>query len=193
MSAHSKQVVDEFCNLCDWLMQIWQLRKYLFDENPEEAALKDPRHEHFFYRLQVVLQENWLLRLAKLHDPAVQGGANGHINLSINYMIEYGQWVPKTKDELLALRDKMTGVAKPIRDARNKILSHNDLAVILSHEVLGGFDPGQGEAYFQLLCEFASVVRQAALGEPFVYDDLVKNDVEVFMQSFLYGSRGYEH
>lgn len=189
MSAHSKEVIDKFCELCDWLMQVWQTRKYLFDENPDEAALKEPRHAHFFYRLQVVLQENWLLQLAKLHDAAVQGGANGHINLSIDYIIEYGQWDPRTKSELIDLRSKLTSLAKPIRDARNKVLSHNDLAVLLASNDLGGFDPGEDEAYFLSLREFASLVRQTALGEPFVYDDLIRNDISVFMQSFLRGAR----
>ena len=92
MPAHSPEVVHKFCELCDWLMQVWQMRKYLFDENPEVAMLQRPRHAHFFYRLQVVLQENWLHQLAKLHDPAVQGGLRGHINLSLPYIIEYGQW-----------------------------------------------------------------------------------------------------
>lgn len=189
MSAHSKEVIDKFCELCDWLMQVWQTRKYLFDENPDEPVLKEPRYAHFFYRLQVVLQENWMHQLAKLHDPAVQGGANGHINLSLDYIIEYGQWNPKTKAELTDLRSKLSVLAKPIKDARNKVLSHNDLVVLLASKELGSFDPDEDEAYFHTLCEFASVVRQSALGEPFVYDDLVENDVVVFMQTFLRGAR----
>ncbi len=80
-------------------------------------------------------------------------------------------------------------LAQPIRDARNKVLSHNDLAMLLASNDLGGFDPGEDEAYFLSLREFASLVRQTALGEPFVYDDLIRNDVSVFMQSFLRGAR----
>ncbi len=81
----------------------------------------------------------------------------------------------------------MTLLAKPIRDVRNKILSHNDLAVLLSSKELGGFDPGEDESYFGMLHEFASLVRQTALGEPFVYDDMVRSDVLVFMRTFLRG------
>jgi len=187
MSAHSRDVIDRFCELCDWLMQVWQLRKFLFDGNPDEAALKKPRHAHFFYRLQVVLQESWLHQLAKLHDRAVQGGGKGHINQSIDYIIEYGQWDHKTKGELVNLQSDMEKLAKPIRDARNKTLAHTDLAVLLASRELGSFDPGDDEAYFIKLPEFASLVRQTALGEPYVYGNLVKNDVAVFMQTFLRG------
>ena len=97
MSAHSKVVIDKFCELCFWLHQSCQTRKSLFDENPDWDNLKQPHYEHFFWRLSVILQEYWLHQLAKLHDPAVQGG---NINLSIDYMIDYGQWDPKTDSQL---------------------------------------------------------------------------------------------
>lgn len=187
MSAHSREVAKKFCGLCDWLLQIWQMRKFLFDENPNVKALTEPRHAHFFYRLQEVLQENWLHQLAKLHDPAVQGGTKGHINLSIEYMVEYGSWESAIKDQLQLLQVKMIGLAKPIKDARNKVLSHNDLAVLLSNSSLGEFDPGEDEIYFEALRAFASVISEQVLGEPFIYDDLVQNDVAILMHDFTRG------
>ena len=165
------------------------MRKFLFDENPNVQLLKDPRHAHFFYRLQEVLQENWLHHLAKLHDPAVQGGPKGHIdyNLSIDYMIEYGQWESAIRDQLELLQAKMVGLAKPIKDARNKVLSHNDLAVLLANTILGTFDPGEDEVYFEALKSFATIISEQVLGEPFTYDDLVRNDVAIFMHDFAQG------
>jgi hypothetical protein len=186
MSAHNKEVIDLFCQLCDWLMQIWQMRKFLFDENPDVGALKTARHQAFFYRLQEVLQEHWLHQLVKLHDPAVQ---SGHINLSLEYIIEYGQWEAETEVRLVTLKSRLDMLAKPLRDARNRILSHNDLATLLAGSALGTFDPDADERYFEALRDFASVVREAALGEPFVYDDMVRNDVRMFMHTFLRGTR----
>lgn len=187
MPAHSREVIEKFCGLCDWLLQAWQMRKFLFDENPNESILHDPRYASFFYRIQVVLQEHWLHQLAKLHDPAVQGGATGHINLSLDYIIDYGQWDAQTEAKLKELKSKMSSLVKPIRDARNKVLSHNDLAVLLASKDLGAFDPGEDERYFTGLREFASLVTESALGEPFIYDDLVENDVSSFMHTFLRG------
>ncbi|MBU3697982.1 hypothetical protein [Dechloromonas sp.] len=181
-------MIEKFFGLCDWLLQVWQMQKFLFDENPNESVLREPRYAHFFYRLQVVLQEHWLHQLAKLHDPAVQGGANGHINLSLDYIIEYGQWDAQTEAKLKDLKSRMSSLAKPVRDARNKVLSHNDLAVLLTSKELGAFDPGEDEQYFIRLREFASLVTESALGEPFVYDDLVENDVSSFMHAFLRGA-----
>jgi len=185
MSSHSPAVAKKFCDLCDWLMQVYEMRKHLFDQNPNVAELRTPRHAHFFYRLQEVLQESWLHQLAKLHDPSVQGGPNGHINLSIPYIIEYGQWDSGTRDALVALQVQMNSLAKPVKDARNKILSHNDLGVLLAGTELGGFDPGADEVYFSALSAFATVVSESILGEPFMRDDLVANDVEIFMHDFL--------
>ncbi len=188
MSAQSPEVAKKFCQLCDWLLQVWQMRKFLFDENTKVAALREPRHAHFFYRLQEVLQENWLQQLTKLHDPAVQDGRKGHFNLSVEYMIEYGQWDTKIKAALLSLQTEMLRLAKPLRDARNKILSHNDLAILLADQELGAFAPGDDEIYFEALRSFASVVSEQALGEAFTYDDLVANDVAIFMHDFLRGA-----
>lgn len=187
MPAHAPEVVKLFCNLCDWLMQTWQMRKFLFDENDDARALREPRHEHFFYRLQVILQESWLHQLVKLHDPAIQGGQKGHINLSISYIVEYGNWDTETKESLVELQTKMEILAKPMRDARNKILSHNDLAVLLASRELGSFEPGEDERYFDTLKNFASLVSQQVLGLPYIYDDLVRNDVDVFLTDFMRG------
>lgn len=187
MTSHSNAVVDKFCELCDWLHQTWQTKKYLFDKNPDFDNLKQPHYAHFFHRLSVILQEYSFQQLAKLHDPALQGGQNGHINLSIDYMIEYGQWNTKTQATLVDLKNKMMTLAKPIKEARNKILSHNDLTVILQSKELGVFAPGEDEAYFDCLHQFASIMKEAVDGGPFVYNNLVKNDIDIFMQCFNRG------
>ena len=189
MAGHSKEIINKFCNICDKLMQTWQMRKYLFDENPNVEALKSLPHRTFFYRLQGVLQENWLHQLAKLHDPAVQGGAR---NLSLDYIIDYGEWNPETKEKLRDLKMEMLDLAKTLKNARNKILSHNDLDVVLESKKLGGFDSGADEHYFSSLCKFASLVRESTLGDHFRCDTMVRNDVRVFMKTFLVGLQNFK-
>lgn len=130
------------------------------------------------------MQDNWLHQLAKLHDPAVQGG---HTNLSVEYMIEYGQWNSEVKSKLIGLQTKMLTLATPIKDARNKILSHNDLTVLLADTELGGFSPGEDEKYFETLRKFASLLSEEVMGESFEYENLVRNDIEIFMHDFLLG------
>jgi hypothetical protein len=102
-------------------------------------------------------------------------------------MIEYGQWDTKTKSQLLELRDKMMVFERKLRKARNKLLSHNDLSTILQTHDLGDFDKDDDTEYFHHLCKFASIVREAILSERFLYDDLVRNDVDIFMACFNRG------
>jgi hypothetical protein len=185
MSAHNEVTIKEFLKLCDWLMQTWQMRKYLFDENKDVGFLQSARHGHFFYRIQEVFQESWMNQLAKLHDPAVQGG---NINLSIEYIVEFGGWNHQFKSSLLALKDKMIVLSTPVRTARNKLLSHNDLRVILAgEESFGQFNPGEDQIYFSALNEFCDLVSRKVLNEPFCCDDLVENDVAAFMSQFKSG------
>lgn len=185
MTYHSEKTIEKFFGLCDWLIQTYEFRKWLFDDNPDEAELRDPRHEHFFYRIHVVFQESWMHQLAKLHDPAVQGG---NINLTLEYIIEYGGWEPDFRKELIELKKQMDVLYPSIKVARNKLLSHNDYKTMIGpDEAFGEFEEGEDIKYFDALKEFCEKVSQMIFNEPFVYDDMVKNDVDVFMAQFKNG------
>lgn len=185
MSDHTKVVVKEFFKICDWLFQTYQMRKYLFDENPNLNTIRTPRHAHFFYRIQEVLQESWLHQLAKLHDPAVQ---SGNINLSLDYIIELGGLSKDEKSKLCSYVKEMEKISKSVKRARNKLLSHNDLKTITEGvSEYGNFDLGDDVRYFSSLNEFCEIVSQSVLNQPFIYDDLVQNDVDAFMTQFMRG------
>jgi hypothetical protein len=183
MPLHTREVVEKFCDMCRWVHQSWQTRKFLFDENPDIDELKGPHYAHFFVRLSYMLQEYWIQQLAKLHDPAIQ---RGHKNLSIDYMIDHGQWDLITKSELIELRDKMMVFESKLRTVRDKIIAHNDLTSILQSNDLGEFDQEEDTLYFQHLEAFASIVQKVSLGELFLYDD-VRNDIDFFMTAFNRG------
>jgi len=188
VAHHSKETIYRFFGLCDWLIQTYDFRKCLFDDNPDEGALRDKRHEHFFYRIHVTFQESWMQQLAKLHDPAKQGA---HFNLSLEYIIEYHDWEPDIKQELQNLKDEMNVLYLLIRDARNKLLSHNDYKTMHGPDkYLGEFEEGEDIKYFSSLKEFCEKVSQDVCDEPFLYDDMVQNDVDVFMSQFIGGKAG---
>ncbi|QKO22773.1 hypothetical protein [Rhodoferax sp. BAB1] len=185
MPALPREVVLTFCQHCDWAEQCWQLRKYLFDDNPDRQELFEPRHNHFFNRLALILQEYWLQEVAKLHDPARQAGRS---NLTVDYVFEYGEWTDEDRERLSAIRARLAALAGAIREVRNKLLSHHDLGVILSEQSLGAFAEGMDVAYFEALREYASVVHEAVLGSPYEFDDLTPNDVDAFMAQFRRGT-----
>jgi hypothetical protein len=106
-------IVTKFRDLCVWLHETWLLRKYLFDKNPDLSILQQPCNEHFFCRLHTILQEYWLIQLAKLHNPAVQ---NNRVNLTLDYIIEYGNWDAETLRELKQLQKTMTALIPSLDD-----------------------------------------------------------------------------
>jgi hypothetical protein len=89
MPQHSQEVVKQFEQQCMWAHQSWQTRKCLFDDKSNLPTFQQPHYEHFFLRLSIILQEYWMLQVAKLHDPV---GKPGQHNLSVDYMIECGDW-----------------------------------------------------------------------------------------------------
>jgi hypothetical protein len=190
MAAHTKEIVELFCDACTWLHETWQTRRFLFDDNPDLANLKQPHYAHFFYRFHVILGQYCTLQLAKLHDPRVQSGRK---NLSIDYMIDEGDWDAATLQTLRSLRDKLSPFADIVKIARNKVIAHNDLESYLNQPVLGSFDPGMDDEYFRHLKEFASLVRQRTVGDMFMYDDLVRNDIDFFMTCFNRGMVSGRH
>ena len=184
MSNIDKSVIEEFCSHCDWTYQCWMMRKHLYDENPDERLLRHPHHHFFFTRLEKILQEYWLQEVAKLHDPATQYGFD---NLSVDYILNSGQWPDNLKSKLQKLKDEMSKFSMSLRDVRNKLLSHKDKDTIVSGVTLGGFNAGEDVTYFKSLEEFVSEVHNYVLGTPYLFDDLVKNDIEIFMATFSKG------
>jgi hypothetical protein len=64
----------------------------------------------------------------------------------------------------LKLKEEMETLSKPPRTARNKILSHNDLAAILDGGPLASFKAGDDIKYFKDLLRFANIVHENTKG-----------------------------
>ena len=189
MPQHFQELVKEFERLCMWVHQSWQTRKCLFDNASNLAAFRQPHYEHFFFRLHCITQEHWMQEVAKLHDPA---GKAGQHNLSVNYIVECGDWDDNTKARLIELRGKMLPFAGKMKPPRNKLTAHNDVSTILTATELGKFDPGEDIEYFDYLKAFAEIVVSTVLNEHFDYDNDVSADVDLFMDAYNRGRIGGE-
>jgi hypothetical protein len=73
--------------------------------------------------------------------------------------VDYGDWDGPTKKRLEELRENLKLFSDCIREPRDRIISHNDLAVALKGEELGGFEDGADGKYFRNLQEFVDVVN----------------------------------
>ena len=180
MHALSASVVEEFCNLCNRAHELWLNHLELFDSNPRLTELMKSIANCELKRLSVISQEYSLLQVIKLHDKAVM---NGNITLGIDYVLTYGGWSDSVRDRLEALKKELDGFAFQLRDVRNKILSHYDLATILAGAPLGEFAKGDDEKYFEALQEFVNIVHDQVVGGPYPFSHNVKNDIAYFLRT----------
>lgn len=178
MTAHSTQVTQEFCKLCDWAYQVWLNHREMFDDNPRAEELQRSMGADALARLRTISHEYTLLQIAKLHDRVVVAG---QVTLGIEYMVKYGAWGTETATKLGLLDKKLNGFAEGLRTVRNKALSHNDLAAVLSGATLGEFERDEDIQYFATLQQFVDIVHEEVIGGPWPFDDLVKNDVAAFL------------
>jgi hypothetical protein len=176
--ALSASVVRDFCMLCDKAHEYWLNHLELFDNNPRNTELMESIARDEWVRLSIISQEYGLLQIIKLHDKAVM---NGNITLGIEYVLAYGGWSASVRHRLEALAKELRDFAKQLQGARNKILSHNDLATIAADATLGDFAEGACEKYFKDLQDFVNTVHDEVIGGPWQFDDLVKNDVAAFL------------
>ena len=178
MHALSASVVVAFCTLCSRAHELWLNHLELFDNNPRADELMKSIARPEWVRLSIISQEYSLLQVRKLHDPA---GTGDKITLGIDYMLTYGSWSDSVR--LGELATELDGLANKLKDVRNKILSHNDLATIVAGATLGEFDKGADEKYFKDLQEFVNIVHDQVVGGPYPFCNRVKNDIVYFLRT----------
>lgn len=178
MHVLSVSIVRDFCTLCDKAHEYWLNHLELFDNNPRNTELCNSFAGEEWKRLSIISQEYGLLQIAKLHDNAV---VKGNITLGIDYVVRHGDWSNSIRSRLEELAKELKGFASQLRDARNKILSHTDLATIVAGAPLGAFAEGAAEKYFRDLQDFVNTVHDEVIGGPWQFDNLVKNDVAAFL------------
>jgi len=188
MSSHSSKDVDDFLGICRWANESWNFTKQLFDNNDDKENFENPHLGSFFEYLYRMSTEYSLLQIVKLHDPAVQQNS---INLSLEYIVEFGGWDNDTLQSLREKRKALDGFFAKIKGARNKIISHNDLATIRSNDEHGTFTLGEDEKYFLELGEFCDIVSRSAIGEPFTFVTTTRTDVIYFLRFLKAGIENF--
>ena len=155
-----REIAVAFCEECRSAYENWVVCRIVFHDLPaganltEGAALETPIGQCIDRVFRMCL-EAWMTQVVRLDDPVEQ---RGNQNLSIHRIREAEGW---TADEQVRL-DELVTLLRPLptrlRPARNRIFSHNDLGTRLANAALGGFCPGEDEAYFCALAELATIV-----------------------------------
>ena len=136
------------------------------------------KHIYFLNRLSIITQEYSLLQITKLHDRA---DSRGKVNLSLNFIVERGAWDPETRARLETMRLELSKLPARLADARNKILAHHDREAVHAREVLGGFEQGMDDTYFETLQKFVDLVHDRSIGGPYPFASFARHDTELFV------------
>lgn len=169
-SEREVTVVRKFCNSYFWMRILRRYFKEIFEKQRIAPLPIMKTAAHFFNDLSNLMVDHFLLQAAKIMDRAQTFGRD---NLSVYYILERITWSSEVKQKLSECVSQMELFNEHIRDARNRILSHNDLETILQGEVLGKFPEGMDTDFLSSLGEFAELAHRTCVGIPY-------NPVETF-------------
>ena len=163
-------IVRKFASGYFWMRIVRRYFKELFENNDRRNRPAMKKAAHFFNDLATIMIDHFLLLAAKVMDPAE---SFGHENLSVYYLVQRIAWPADVANKLSICVDRMQPFNDHIREARNKILSHNNLDTILNEEVLGAFPDGMDSDFMAALGEVVELTHRTCVGAPF-------NPVETF-------------
>lgn len=127
-------------NHCCWL---WHIRAYYlgFWEHPGRTAMKlGQKGPVFFSDLGQVVAEYTMLQMCRLLDPAdshVKGKKERADNLTLKHLLKKLPLTPAVKTEIQTMVNRMDEICEPLREARNKIITHIDKETALANKPLG--------------------------------------------------------
>ncbi len=167
----SRTFAREFCHQCNWAFACWIAHRRIFDDNPNKEIL-NRNAPNFNEHLWRISQAYSYLQICKLHDPAkFTRRDKTSYNLSISYIIEELDW-GNQEDSIRQLAARLDQLYQRISPARNKVIAHNDLGVLLQVEPIGEFPEGLDKEYFQCLQEFASLVHKKCDSCHYLFKDM---------------------
>jgi hypothetical protein len=178
-SEREVAIVRKFCNGYFWIRILRRYFREIFEKQSSSPIPIMKRAVHFFHDLSNLMVDHFLLQAAKVMDHA---RTLGHDNLSAYYLLEQITSPDEVRQKLLDLVAEMERFNQHMRDARNRILSHNDLETILSGEVLGAFPEGMDTKFLSSLGEFVELVHRTCVGTPYNPVETFPGDAMDFMK-----------
>jgi hypothetical protein len=179
MNKH-QEIVEAFCKECMWAWVAYEQYLKLFEKGEARLNLLDKVASRFFGDLNTIMIGYLLTQICKLTDPAK---TLGNPNLTTNYLVEYLPWPPDVKEELLKISLKLVSFRKYIVDARNKILSHNDLTTIVKGNTLGAFPAGEEKVFWDNLQNFVSIAYGHYFGNIYPINAVSQYDADDLIEA----------
>jgi hypothetical protein len=134
LGEHSGKIYYQLINKIIGLNQEWNTYKVLFIDNEESVDLMNKVSSYVFYVFQKNLRNELVLNISRLTDPPQTGK---HINISIPLLqrsLKENNFDLKTQEEIqLQMGWIINKLTPPLRELRNKIISHNDYETTLGN------------------------------------------------------------
>lgn len=181
MDEISDEALEEFRKICHWTFEVWETHKTIFENSDFEKAIRETPAAYTMWMFSVISHEYSLLQIAKLHDPVTTGKSR---NLSLNYIIEHGNWDSETNKKLCEILGKMNGFYNKIKPARDKVISHADYDSTMNIQIHGKFSAGEDDRYFECLEDFLKTIGMARLNCDFSFLHFSESEARRFMKTF---------
>lgn len=128
----------------------------------------------FFTLLNDLLIRDFFLEAAKILESHIDKGTKRQ-NLTVRLFIESLQCSDEQRETLKEYEKKLNKFYPQIKEARNRIISHNDLATYEDEQSdgVGAFEEGLDTEFIQTLEEFYNYLHEIVFGE--IWGDFVPN------------------
>jgi len=169
------EIAESFSNLCSSAYECWQMYRIMCEYKIDDKS-------GIWGRFGAILHHYTILQIAKINDRKKHGK---DYNLSLAYFVgrvnkcscrdSYNKFLANNKEFIEATRE-----------ARVKVITHPDLKVYTSDDVVGIFSAGLDEKYFNSLHEIISEGYKE-LGLDFFpeWPSFIVDDTKTFMNKIL--------
>lgn len=133
---------------------------YLCDEE-ERTGILSKTAPSFFNTLYSLLHRDFILESAKILESSESFGRK---NLTVSLFVERKGWTEEQQIKLNDFSNRLKSFYPKIKDARNKIIGHNDLLTYENDDILGVFDAGLEDEFVGTLEDFYNYLHEITFG-----------------------------
>ena len=180
----SRDEIRLFADHCVYIRSVFEYYVRIFAEGTKaEYAAMEAVAPRFFEDLALVFNESAILSACRVTEPWID--KFGNENLTVDYftnILGRGRF-ESLHARLVVLQASMEEHRARIKDARDKLTVHADLATIMWGAPIAGATWPQWQQFWKDLGEFVSLVHENAEGSPFeIRAAMVRGDAEMVLK-----------
>lgn len=138
-----------------WLRSIFDVTYALFSSGAEVDSLLKRTAPLFFFDLNQILVEYWILVVSRITDPAQTGKRE---NLTVALLLTQLDRLELCTPEIKAAANGLKSYGDLLKNARNRAVSHADKETFLNPALLGDHQESQVTSFLESLQRFNDLV-----------------------------------